>query len=155
MLERGRIQIYCWLQTFLIAGSGQQAVFHPGQADGAHLWDGEDQGLRDGQVPEESHPLVLVQLFCLSPIPEVGPRGPEVVFVIKIKFFFLIFMTTLCLAMKNLKEIIKYRRRKRLFFFFLPLGISSTKTSSVKGTWLLLYPKNGAFINLTGDLEQW
>ena len=87
MLERGRIRIYCWLQTFLIAGSGQQAVFHPGQADGAHLWDGEDQGLRDGQVPEESHPLVLVQLFCLSPIPEVGPRGPGVVFVIKIKFF--------------------------------------------------------------------
>ena len=45
---------------YVIVGPGEQAVVHPRQDDGASLREGEDQGIRHGQVPEGASFLILI-----------------------------------------------------------------------------------------------
>ena len=50
----------------LLLGPGEQAVVHPRQDDGAGLRQGEDQGIRHGQVPQGA-PLLS------TPLPQGAP----------------------------------------------------------------------------------
>ena len=62
-------------------GSGEQAVVHPRQENGQNLRRGEDQGFRDGQVPQGTSFQPVTSVYntqCISFIFKRPLKSPKV-----------------------------------------------------------------------------